>query len=280
MKTLRDSRLFARMAVALVSCALTVSLAGCSVPRLESEVDAAGKPGACESALESAMDGRSSSTMSKPLMERYLAARSSADAWLTVASVCDARFAQGVMRAAQSSFTAAVLAARLGVAPASPARVDYADVVRLDLQPSALGAMSLAEDRAGFSIEVLAARGVGEATLALSDNHKTAAQRLFSLSGTSKDPRRKVYAVNALIAHPDRIDDPANGIETNTVAAIEMNCARGYLDAMNGNAATGSDGTSSPSRKSVDWLARMAVARAWRALELGYPSFDAALFAA
>ncbi|WP_240542074.1 hypothetical protein [Bifidobacterium sp. CP2] len=257
---------------------MTAPLAGCAAPGLEAQVDEATKPSACESVYLTASHALSPAVAEAPLMMRYLAARTSATAWLTVASTCDSRFAEGAMRAAQASFVAGTLAERLGVDASSPEKVDYDEVVSLDMQASALDAISLGEDRAGFSVEVLAARGVDGATLALSDNHKTAAQRLFSLSGSSKDPRRKVYAVDQLIAHPDTIADPANGITADTVASIEMNCARAYLDAVGGKEVTGADGSSSPSPKTLAWLARMASARAWRAMELGYPSFDAALF--
>ena len=53
--------------------------------------------------------------------------------------------------------------------------------------------MSLAEDRAGFVMEVLAARDTPGATLSRSDRHKTAGQLLFTASGLSRDPREKVY---------------------------------------------------------------------------------------
>ena len=72
----------------------------------------------------------------------------------------------------------------------------------------------MAEDRAGFAIEVLAARGqTAGATLALSDMHKTAGQQLVALangnfddsgaqssSSGQSDPRPKVYAIDQLLA--------------------------------------------------------------------------------
>ena len=157
--------------------------------------------------------------------------------------------------------------------------------------------MSLAEDRAGFDIEVLAARKVDGATLAMSDNHKTAAQRLFTISGTDTDPRQKVYTVDRLVAHPDTIDDPATGITANTVSVIEMNCAREYLDAIadmdttssdadDTDTAADTDGTDNTStasaarasEKTLRFLSQTVTARAWRAFTLGYPATDAALF--
>ena len=78
-----------------------------------------------------------------------------------------------------------------------------------------------------------------------------------------------MYAVDHLIANPQTIDDPANKIEASTVAAIEMNCARAYLEA--------SSGSKHISRATRAWLADAATARVWHAFELGYPVFDAAL---
>ncbi|PLS29107.1 hypothetical protein Uis4E_0841 [Bifidobacterium parmae] len=316
-----------RLAAIATACALVAPLAGCAAPHLESRNADASKLGTCESAYLAAQTGTpalSDGYAAMPAMMRYLVTRAAGEAWITVASACTSRFAEGAMRSAQVSYAAETLGAALGVASPTPPTVDYGEVVRLDAGADALSAMSLAEDRAGFALEVLAARGVDNATLAASDNHKTAAQRLFSLSGASKDPRRKVYAVDQLIAHPDTIEDAAApGVTAPTVAVIEMDCARAYLDAMGGaddgatgdsaagsgaagsSEAAGSSGTSgssgasgssseasdagasdsgasgttaSPSRKTLDWLARMAAARAWRAMELGYPSADSVLF--
>ncbi|KFI97067.1 hypothetical protein [Bifidobacterium stellenboschense] len=302
-----------RLAAIAAACALVAPLAGCAAPHLESRNADASKLGTCESAYLAAQTGTpalSDGYAAMPTMMRYLVTRAAGEAWITVASACTSRFAEGAMRSAQVSYAAETLGAALGVASPTPPTVDYGDVVRLDAGADALSAMSLAEDRAGFALEVLAARGVGNATLAASDNHKTAAQRLFSLSGASKDPRQKVYAVDQLIAHPDTIEDAAApGVTAPTVAVIEMDCARAYLDAMRGDdgaagdsgasgsgttsgtdagssttsagsseASDSSDAAASPSRKTLDWLARMAAARAWRAMELGYPSADSALF--
>ncbi|NEG55951.1 hypothetical protein [Bifidobacterium platyrrhinorum] len=291
------SRLAPRLVASAAAVAMALSLAGCTAPHLESLNADASKPGTCESAYLSASAGSGAAAASSPLMMRYLAARTAADAWITVASSCTSRFAEGAMRSAQASYRAQTLGTRLGAPDTpTPSSVDYGEVVHLDVDRDALDAMSLAEDRAGFGLEVLAARGVANATLSASDNHKTAAQRLFSLSGSDKDPRRKVYAVDRLIAHPDVIADPATGVTANTVAVIEMNCARAYLDALGGDedadadaaggsaasddAVTGSSPTKAvaASTKSLDWLARMASARAWHAMELGYPTADALLF--
>ncbi|KFI55320.1 hypothetical protein BCAL_1336 [Bifidobacterium callitrichos DSM 23973] len=269
---------------------MIASLSGCAsgLPHLQAQVDDATALSVCESSYLAATSGGEGAD-GRPMMMRYLAARTAADAWTDVAVNCTGRFAEGTLHAAQTSYAAQKLASRLGLPALSPATVDYGDVVKLDIADKALDAIALAEDRAGFSIEVLAARKVNGATLAMSDNHKTAAQHLFSLSGTDKDPRRKVYTVDDLISHPDSISDPATGITANTVSVVEMNCAREYLDAISGAlgestsssaSTTGneSDAAIRASAKTLKWLSRVATARAWRAFDLGYPTFDAALF--
>lgn len=302
MQTLRDSAIGARVASIVAACALIAPLAGCSAPHLEARNADAARLGTCESAYLAASDGTpglSDAYAQRPALMRYLLSRTAGEAWLTVAASCTGRFAEGALRSAQVSAVTQRLGGALGIASPTPPTVDYGDVVALDAAPAALDAISLAEDRAGFSIEVLAARGARNATLAASDNHKTAAQRLFSLSGSTDDPRRKVYAVDELLAHPDTIEDPATGVTANTVAVIEMNCARAYLDAIGGaddedtgdaasdttDAAETSDATrdttgtsDTASEKTLHLMARMAAARAWHAMELGYPTGDAALF--
>ncbi|WP_140444497.1 MULTISPECIES: hypothetical protein [unclassified Bifidobacterium] len=275
---------------AAVSLAMIASLSGCAsgLPHLQAQVDDATALSVCESSYLAATSGGEGAD-GRPMMMRYLAARTAADAWTDVAVNCTGRFAEGTLHAAQASYAAQQLASRLGLPALSPATVDYGDVVKLDIADQALDAIALAEDRAGFSIEVLAARKVNGATLAMSDNHKTAAQHLFSLSGTDKDPRRKVYTVDDLISHPDSISDPATGITANTVSVVEMNCAREYLDAISGaigEATTSNESTTDnesdaairASAKTLKWLSQVATARAWRAFDLGYPTFDAALF--
>lgn len=315
MQTLLHSanlRPLARLAAAALSCALCAASAGCAAPRLQAQVDEASRPGACESAYLSASAADGAMGAGRPLMVRYLSATDAADAWVEVASACTARFQEGVMRGARAARVAQTLAARLGVASESPMEVDFGGVVGLDVDAETLDAMSLGEDRAGFAMEELAARGVAGATLAMSDNHKTVAQRLHSLAGTDADPRLKTYDAAELAAHPERIVDTATGLDVPTTAAVEMNCARAYLDAMSdgdqtegdasdaaetteatattdaapstqasasdaGNAGVSAD--VAPSAETLDCLAHAAMARAWRAFTLGYPLFDEALFA-
>ena len=146
-------------------------------------------------------------------------------------------------------------------------------------------AMAVAEDRAGFAIEVLAARGqTAGATLALSDMHKTAGQQLVALangnfddsgaqssSSGQNDPRQKVYAIDQLLANPTAIADKASGQTVPTAAAIEMDCARAQIKAV-------TESKSSTESDTLLILAALAAKHAYTAFQLGYPATDAALF--
>lgn len=270
MQTLRDASLHGTKALAIAAAgALLLSLAGCSTPNLEAQVNEAAKPDTCESAYESAVSGNSAMAAGRPLMSRYLNALIAASSWSSVSVSCPARAAEGIVHAAQAAYTAQQLAGRLGLAAASAPSVDFGALVKLDMDTDVLLDIALEEDRAGFSLGVLAARGIDNATLAASDAHKTAAQRLVSLSGATSDPRQKVYAVDQLISHPQTVHDPANMLETPTLAAIEMNCARSYLTALTDSKHI--------SKNTLAWLADTAKARLWHAYELGYPLVDEAV---
>ena len=146
-------------------------------------------------------------------------------------------------------------------------------------------AMAVAEDRAGFAIEVLAARGqTAGATLALSDMHKTAGQQLVALangnfddsgaqssSSGQSDPRQKVYAIDQLLANPTTIADTASGQTVPTAAAIEMDCARAQIKAV-------TESKSSTESDMLLILAALAAKHAYTAFQLGYPATDAELF--
>ena len=121
-----------------------------------------------------------------PMMVRFVAGQSVPLTWIDVATYCPGRFGEGVLRDAQTKAQLSSLAERLGgVAPTvTPARLD--GVTSAVAGTDVLDAMAVAEDRAGFALEVLAARGRTDgATLTLSDMHKTAGQQLVSLADGS-----------------------------------------------------------------------------------------------
>ena len=124
------------------------------------------------------------------IIMRYLAAKQAVGQWSEVAATCTQRFAQGTIRSAQAEHVAVTLGTRLGGNDTYRTVSDDSlrQVLGIDLDGATLGAMSLAEDRAGFVMEVLAARDTPGATLSRSDRHKTAGQLLFTASGLSRDP--------------------------------------------------------------------------------------------
>ncbi|MBM6699758.1 hypothetical protein H7U32_05400 [Bifidobacterium pullorum subsp. saeculare] len=264
------------VAAGALAAAMAAGTAGCAAPALDARVAADETPSACETAYGRAASLTETSVSASPVFQRYLSAREARNAWSTVATACGERFDEGVVRAAQAGARAAALAGSVGLAPGTaagpgaPATVDFDDVVELALPDDAVERLALAEDRAGFATEVLAARQAPGATLAISDNHKAMAERLVSLAPAGGDPRRKVYETEELVAHPDRIEDPATGFDAPTTAVVEMDCARAWLDA------TRDAGGTSPATLGV--LADAATARLWRALTLGYPAADWALF--
>lgn len=170
----------------VVACAgaMLCSLTACSAPRLAGRAEAERALSPCEQALTLVNDADWAS--GSPMMVRFVAGQSIPLTWIDVATYCPGRFGEGVLRDAQTKAELASLADRLGGAePAvTPARLD--GVTSAVAGADALDAMAVAEDRAGFALEVLAARGQTEgATLALSDMHKTAGQQLVSLADGS-----------------------------------------------------------------------------------------------
>lgn len=176
----------ARRALA-VACAgaMLCSLTACSMPRLTGRAEAERTMSPCEQALTLVNDPDWAGDGS-PMMVRFVAGQSIPLTWIDVATYCPGRFGEGVLRDAQTKAQLSSLAERLGgVAPAvTPARLD--GVTSAVAGTDVLDAMAVAEDRAGFALEVLAARGQTDgATLALSDMHKTAGQQLVSLADGS-----------------------------------------------------------------------------------------------
>lgn len=256
----------------------------------------------CESAYSTAIEATRTLRADgwQPLGARYAAALTAQDQWIDVAAECTDRFDEGTIRSAQSRHLFRSVAARLGIETASGGTT-LSDVSALsgtdvlDIAGTVLDGMALAEDRAGFSVEILTARGASGASLALSNGHKTTGERLISLAGTkpADDPRQKVYEVGTLLANPVTATDPANGLRASTLAVVEANCAREELAAVSGETgqtgtdeASGASGDSDTSESSdtvtradaLRTLARLIGSRLDLAFEAGYPATDHALF--
>lgn len=279
-----SGRFTRRLASALCASAMLCSLSSCSMPRLAGRAEAEAQMSPCEKAMMLA-DYATHPAEGTPLLEQYATGLAAPLAWIDVAGYCSGRFAEGTLRDAQTKQWLTFLADKFGQsAPeVTPARLD--GVTSANVDRSVLDAMAVAEDRAGFAIEVLAARGqTAGATLALSDMHKTAGQQLVSLangnfddsgaqssSSGQSDPRQKVYAIDQLLANPTTIADKASGQTVPTVAAIEMDCARAQIKAV-------TESKSSTESDTLLILAALAAKHAYTAFQLGYPATDAALF--
>lgn len=240
-KSARPATRMRRSAAALALAAI-LPLAACSAPRLDGRAEAEWEPSACESALYDALDHDDVATSTLPIMQRYFAAYSAWSEWLDVAANCPARFDEGVIRAAQAANRAVTLGTRLGVDEQTWADRVYADVLSDEDQCDQLATQvdlanaALAEDRAGFAVEVLTAHDVADTSLSLSDWHKTVASLLASAA--DEDPRQSVYDVSVLLNEPDTTIDEANGLRASTVAIIEMDCARSLIEAADAGGST------------------------------------------
>ncbi|MCI1649777.1 hypothetical protein [Bifidobacterium tibiigranuli] len=286
---------------ALAGC-LLLSATGCAAPQLETRVETNRAANPCSRAYRSANEAQNVVAGHNPRLMRFLAATTAGSQWTEVAAACPQRFAQGTIHAAQARHLAHMLAPAVGgtysESAAATHRGGLDGLTQLHADTKVLLAAVLAEDRAGFAAEVLAARGVSNATLALSDDHKATASRLFSLAsaaGNIKDPRQKIYSVKQLLANQDTIIDAATGLRVPTMAAVEIDCAREEITGVEGQnsqstqalqpaqqSQRGSASSSTDDSASTDGLRALSFLTASRmeqAFDLGYPSYDAALFA-
>ena len=196
-----------RIVAALCITALCGALSACSAPRIDGRAESEHQPSACESAYWAADASTATMNGRHHIIMRYLAAKQAVGQWSEVAATCTQRFAQGTIRSAQAEHVAVTLGTRIGGNDTYRTVSDDSlrQVLGIDLDGATLGAMSLAEDRAGFVMEVLAARDTPGATLSRSDRHKTAGQLLFTASGLSRDPREKVYDIQKILASTDEL---------------------------------------------------------------------------
>lgn len=314
------NRLFPRVrrwAAAVAAIVSAAALCACDPPRIEGRAEAERRLNPCEQALYTALDADRTIATAKPVMLAHAELTTSRDAWLDVAVYCPSRFGEGVTHAARAQ----VRAEAVYGTDAVDAGWSVNGVTTLDSDADAdaldglvdLSAAALAEDKAGFAFEVLAARGAPGATLELSDRSKAAAQKLAAMSGD--DSRQAVYAVDELTVHPDTTVDSATGLKAPTASVVLMDCARSLVGAVaegtelptgadaesaqSGDVGmTRTDGASGTQRNGSDGTpaggtdADRTVERVWRAyavqaanhtaqaFRLGYPMIDEALFEA
>ncbi|WEV75755.1 hypothetical protein [Bifidobacterium sp. ESL0800] len=287
-----------RVLPGIAIAAFIIPLSACNAPRIESPVESAGP---CKVAYTNAVIDNAHAIAGNPFIDRYLSAGNAAKSWREAATLCPSQFSVYTMKSAQMQWLQRNLSSLVDAPAAQPdaALASLDNIVALNIGNDTLGSLALAEDRAGFEIELLAAKGIDNATLQLSDDHKAIASRLISLetrdagaANAPNDPREKVYDVANLVAHPDTITDPSTGLRASTVAVAEMNCARESLTALSqalpeasesddSAAGTGSNPNNprtESSSKSLAVLSELISSRIYLALSLGYPAFDAALY--
>ncbi|MCI2148666.1 hypothetical protein [Bifidobacterium crudilactis] len=282
------------------------SPADSALARVEGRAEQETELSPCEVAYQGAQQDRVAFDTAISSVQRSQASRSASEHWIAVAANCTGRFAEGSMNSALALYA---LSRIEGTSPFSDAiaAVPSDAIAGSHLSSSEASAIALAEDRAGFGIEVLASRsGASSDSLRLSDNHKALAQSLVSLHPETRDPREKVYAVQQLLAHPATITDPVTGLSTTTSGQIEMDTARAIVEAMtatrsssendtdgddpsasasssSSNSTSTSTSASSSNRNAEDSIqaltvaARITASRAATAFALGFPAFRAAV---
>lgn len=201
-----------RVCALLCTAILMPALTACSMPRIAGRAEAEQRQSPCEKAyFDATADNKIAHDQHQHIIRRYFSAQQAVSAWTNTAAQCPARFAEGTLRSTQARHMARALGDQLSVAVAPITLSRFDDVESLDVDSKSLATAAQAEDRAGFAMEVLAARNSGHATLDISDRHKTTSQRFTSFSGTIDD-RRKTYEATALLAHPDTMLDSATAL--------------------------------------------------------------------
>ncbi|EFA22754.1 hypothetical protein BIFGAL_03787 [Bifidobacterium gallicum DSM 20093 = LMG 11596] len=278
--------------------AIVLTLAGgaCSVPRVAGQAEANVQLSACDKAMRRATRRTQLATGTAFATRdlRFAMADAAEHDWVDVAIQCPTRFEQGTLRSAQMQWLAQQLAKRV--------QRNYTALIvtRLDgltdnvLPGATLAQLALSEDRVGFATEVLAGRRAvaartngldgSTALAALSDDHKQASSELMSLAGNTQDLRRKVYATQTLVDSPDTMVDPATGLSAPTVAVLEMNCAREELATVQQALPNVHIDDDAKANATLDnelcQLSLLIATHAVTAFQMGYPSFDLALFSA
>lgn len=287
-------------AAACMVLGVALGLSACSpaswMPRVEGGLEAANAPDSCGIALAAAEDARDGADAPASRLtahgeagrigpanltrwQRLALASSARTLWRTVAVSCPGRFAEGVLTAAQMDRRAAALADAVHASYASldAHRTVIDESTRLVVSSVVAGRMATAQDRAGFSYEVLASRHRADSTrlMAMADRHRALATG-FAARTKDDAARQKVYAVDRLLASPNAVADDATGLTAPTVAVVAMDLVREQLAALTDG--DGSDATVITDEGTADLLASLLAEEASQALELGFPAYDAALF--
>ncbi|WP_300768039.1 hypothetical protein [uncultured Bifidobacterium sp.] len=222
------------------------------------------------------------SQSSRLLLEKALLAQAAVTSWITVARQCPARIPQSLINSVRERMIVQT-AQQWGWTTDITPSVDVDSLSKLRFDAKSLASMALAEDKAGFALEVLAARGGEHASLSSSDTRRATAARLMSAATGSTDLRQQVYDVTSLISNPDSTQDQATGLLTPTAAVVEMDCARSITKTLAATAtatATSSSTTATKTTRrlsknaSLSLLLTLAEYHLWTAIQWGYPAFN------
>lgn len=279
------SSLMRRATAMLCAVVSAAALGGCTAPRIDGRAEAEQSRSECETSYFAAKSHSRTMRGDSHIIVRYLAAKAAQNDWTTVASSCQQRFAEGTIRSAQAEHTAVTLGSLIGRNDGYHAVSASAihDATGSGLAGDVLGDLAIAEDRAGFIMEILAAQNASGATLRRSDDHKTAGQMLFSLSSLDSDPRKKVYDITKFISHVDSMTDSETGLTAPTIALTEIDCAREQLNAVDdaqhgGTTSQTGDVQPGAMNGSLRTLSQLIASRLTAAFDFGYPDTDMALF--
>lgn len=271
MQTLRP-----KLAGLALSVIAVLGLSGCSaLPSLEHD-DSETSAGSCTSTVMTAQRAESSVSTGVTVLHRIRAAAVAASSWLDVATTCPQRFSEGVIRAAAAEIVTDDLTRRAGLPTVDREQSQNIEITgpKDSAEAATLAGLAVAQDRAGFAFEVLAARGdrLRERDETISLHHRDSAAILVaSLHDCSQqssdtcmtdDPREKIYSV-ANLKNPDTtIVDPTSGLSMPIGAAVEMDAVLEQLSAVTSSELDTTGKTA---------LARFITYDAVTAFSLGYP---------
>lgn len=271
MQTLRP-----KLAGLVLGVITVASLSGCSALPSPEQSSADSPAGSCTSAVLTAQRAESSISTGVTVLHRIRAATDTVSSWITVATTCPQRFSEGVIRAAAAQVTADDLAHRAGLPLADREQSQNSGITgpKDSAEALTMAGLTLAQDRAGFAFEVLAARGENlrdrdeETSLRHRQNAAALLESLRTCSTTATDtcatddPREKIYSIANLKNPGASILDPASGLTVPIGAAVEMDAVLEQLEAVK---SSGLDTTGKAA------LARFIAYDAASAFAMGYP---------
>lgn len=270
----------------LSACSSPLSVKELNISISQTQVE----PSACDQAWTHAQHVES--RMKDPFFNKSAGSRlldpvTANTAWQQVASNCPARFEEAIVRSALALHRANTTQR----STQQPEEMVAETIPNLTSSTTIMNNTELTtaakiEDEAGFAYTVLAGRNSQQSSLLLSnaDKHHAMAQ-VFASALTTPDPREGIYSVKELLNNPQTTLDPANKLLAPTPSVVEINCARHLLtvtrsvvDAHRVNGTTPQSRQETESKTGRETLIRLTTAHFYTALELGYPSYDQALF--